>query len=130
MRKVETRFGSGAYEQRITVGSHHLLSDVDASKGGSDNSPSPHEYLAAALAACTGMTLKMYASRKSWGLENAIVTVDINRVEDVERFTRQIRLVGSSLDAEQKERLMDIADKCPVHKALIGTIAVETLLVD
>jgi putative redox protein len=128
MRKVETQFGSGAYEQRITVGSHHLLSDVDASKGGGDSSPSPHEYLAAALAACTGMTLKMYASRKSWGLENAIVTVDINRVDDVERFTRDITLVGN-LDAEQTARLMDIADKCPVHKALIGTITVETRLV-
>lgn len=128
MRKVETQFGSGAYEQRIAVGSHHLLSDVDASKGGGDSSPSPHEYLAAALAACTGMTLKMYASRKSWGLENAIVTVDINRVDDVERFTRDITLVGN-LDAEQTARLMDIADKCPVHKALIGTITVETRLV-
>jgi putative redox protein len=128
MRKVETQFGSGAYEQRITVGSHHLLSDVDASKGGGDSSPSPHEYLAAALAACTGMTLKMYANRKSWGLENAIVTVDINRVDDVERFTRDITLVGN-LDAEQTARLMDIADKCPVHKALIGTITVETRLV-
>jgi putative redox protein len=128
MRKVETQFGNGAYEQRITVGSHHLLSDVDASKGGGDSSPSPHEYLAAALAACTGMTLKMYASRKSWGLENAIVTVDINRVDDVERFTRDITLVGN-LDAEQITRLMDIADKCPVHKALVGTITVETRLV-
>lgn len=128
MRTVETQFGSGAYEQRITVGSHHLLSDVDASKGGSDSSPSPHEYLAAALATCTGMTLKMYASRKSWGLENAIVTVDINRTDDVERFTREITLVGN-LDTEQTARLMDIADKCPVHKALIGTIKVETLLV-
>jgi putative redox protein len=128
MRKVETQFGNGAYEQRITVGSHHLLSDVDASKGGSDSSPSPHEYLAAALAACTGMTLKMYASRKSWGLENAIVTVDINRADDVERFTRNITLVGN-LDAEQTARLMDIADKCPVHKALIGTIAIDTQLV-
>jgi putative redox protein len=104
-----------------------LLSDVDASKGDGDSSPSPHEYLATALAACTGMTLKMYASRKSWGLENAIVTVDINRVDDVERFTRDITLVGN-LDAEQTARLMDIADKCPVHKALIGTITVETRL--
>jgi len=127
MRKVETQFGSGAYEQRITVGSHHLLSDVDASKGGADSSPSPHEYLAAALAACTGMTLKMYAGRKSWGLENAIVTVDISRADEVERFTRTISLVGN-LDAEQTARLLDIADKCPVHKALAGTIAIDTQL--
>ena len=128
MRNVETQFGGGTYDQSITVGSHHLMSDVDASKGGGDNGPSPHEYLAAALASCTGMTLKMYAGRKSWALENAIVTVNISRTDEVERFAREITLVGN-LDAEQITRLMDIADKCPVHKALIGTIAIDTQLV-
>jgi putative redox protein len=128
MRKVETQFGSGAYAQSVTVGSHQLVSDLDSSKGGGDSGPSPHEYLAAALASCTSMTLKMYAGRKSWGLENAIVTVDISRADEVERFTRTISLVGN-LDAEQTARLMEIADKCPVQKALIGTIAIDTLLV-
>jgi putative redox protein len=128
MRKVETQFGGGAYDQSVTIGSHQLISDVDASKGGSDSGPSPHEYLAAALASCTGMTLKMYAGRKNWGLLNAIVTVDISRADEVERFTRTISLVGN-LDAEQTARLLDIAEKCPVHKALIGTIAIDTQLV-
>jgi len=128
MRNVETQFGGGTYDQSVTIGSHHLMSDVDASKGGGDNGPSPHEYLAAALASCTGMTLKMYAGRKSWALENAIVTVNISRTDEIERFTRAISLVGN-LDAEQIARLMDIADKCPVHKALIGTIAIDTQLV-
>jgi putative redox protein len=128
MRKVETQFGSGAYAQSVTVGAHQLVSDLDSSKGGNDSGPSPHEYLAAALASCTGMTLKMYAGRKSWGLENAIVTVNISRIDEVERFTREISLVGN-LDAEQTARLMEIADKCPVHKALIGTIAIETQLI-
>ena len=128
MRNVETQFGSGAYEQSITVGTHHLMSDVGSSKGGSDSGPSPHEYLAAALASCTGMTLKMYAGRKSWGLENAIVTVNISRTDEVERFTRTISLVGN-LDTEQTARLMEIANKCPVHKALIGTIEIDTQLV-
>ena len=127
MRKVETQFGSGAYDQSVTVGAHQLMSDLDSSKGGADTGPSPHEYLAAALASCTSMTLKMYAGRKSWGLENAIVTVDISRADEVERFTRTISLVGN-LDAEQTARLLDIADKCPVHKALIGTIAIDTQL--
>ena len=128
MRKVETQFGRGAYAQSVTVGSHQLVSDLDSSKGGADSGPSPHEYLAAALASCTSMTLKMYASRKSWRLENAIVTVNISRADEVERFTREISLVGN-LDAEQTARLMEIADKCPVHKALIGTIAIDTQLV-
>jgi putative redox protein len=128
MRNVETQFGSGAYEQSIAVGSHHLMSDIDASKGGGDSGPSPHEYLAAALASCTGMTLKMYAGRKSWGLENAIVTVNISRTDEVERFTRTISLEGN-LDTEQTARLLEIANKCPVHKALVGTIAIDTQLV-
>ncbi len=128
MRTVETQFGKAPYEQRVSIGGHQLLSDVDASKAGSDSGPSPHEYLAAALASCTGMTLKMYANRKSWGLENAIVAVNITRVDDVERFQRNITLIGN-LDTEQTARLLDIADKCPVHKALIGTIAIETQLV-
>jgi putative redox protein len=128
MRIVETQFGKAPYEQRVSIGNHQMLSDVDAGKGGSDSGPSPHEYLAAALASCTGMTLKMYASRKSWGLENAIVTVNISRTDEVECFTREISLVGN-LDAEQTARLLDIADKCPVHKALIGTIAIDTQLV-
>lgn len=128
MRIVETQFGKAPYEQCVTIGSHQMLSDVDAGKGGGDSGPSPHEYLAAALASCTGMTLKMYASRKSWGLENAVVTVNITRVDDIERFQRDITLLGN-LDAEQTARLLDIANKCPVHKALIGTIAIETQLV-
>jgi putative redox protein len=128
MRTVETQFGKVPYEQRVTIGSHQMLSDIDAGKGGGDSGPSPHEFLAAALASCTGMTLKMYASRKSWGLENAIVTVNISRADEIERFTRTISLLGN-LDAEQTARLLDIADKCPVHKALIGTIAIETQLV-
>lgn len=128
MRTVETQFGKAPYEQRVSIGNHQMLSDVDAGKGGNDSGPSPHEYLAAALASCTGMTLKMYAGRKSWGLENAIVAVNITRVDDVERFQRDITFIGN-LDAEQTARLLDIADKCPVHKALIGTIAIETQLV-
>jgi putative redox protein len=74
------------------------------------------------------MTLKMYAGRKSWGLENAIVTVNISRTDEVERFTRTISLVGN-LDEEQAARLLEIANKCPVHKALVGTIAIDTQLV-
>jgi putative redox protein len=87
----------------------------------------PHEYLGAALAACTGMTLKMYAQRKSWDLQDAIVTVDIERVNDIEKFKRSIKLVGV-VNAEQSQRLLEIANKCPVHKALTGTIEINTEL--
>jgi putative redox protein len=122
-----SRFGSGNYQQVLEIGADHFVSDVNNDKGGNGSGPSPHEYLGAALAACTGMTLKMYAKRKSWDLQDAIVTVDIERLHEVEQFKRSIKLVGA-IDAEQRERLLEIANKCPVHKALIGKIEIDTLL--
>ncbi|QWD75934.1 OsmC family protein [Polynucleobacter sp. MWH-UH24A] len=127
MRAVVSRFGSGHFQQALEVGYDHFVSDIDEAKGGNSSGPSPHEYLGAALAACTGMTLKMYAQRKSWDLQDAIVTVDIERVNDIEKFKRSIKLVGV-VDVEQSQRLLEIANKCPVHKALTGTIEINTEL--
>ena len=127
MRAVVSRFGSGHFQQALEVGNDHFVSDIDEAKGGNSSGPSPHEYLGGALAACTGMTLKMYAQRKSWDLQDAIVTVDIERVNDIEKFKRSIKLVGV-VDAEQSQRLLEIANKCPVHKALTGTIEINTEL--
>jgi len=127
MRAVVSRFGSGHFQQALEVGNDHFVSDIDEAKGGNSSGPSPHEYLGAALAACTGMTLKMYAQRKSWDLQDAIVTVDIERVNDIEKFKRSIKLVGA-VDAEQSQRLLEIANKCPVHKALTGMIEINTEL--
>jgi len=129
MRKVESQFGEGPLQQKLSAGDLHFLSDAEVSKGGSGTGPSPHEYLGAALAACTSMTLKMYASRKAMSLENAIVIVDIERVDDVEKFARDIQLIGN-LSAEEKERLIEIANKCPIHKALAGQIQIKTQLVN
>jgi putative redox protein len=129
MRKVESRFGEGPLQQKLSAGDLHFLSDAEVSKGGSGTGPSPHEYLGAALAACTSMTLKMYASHKAMSLENAIVIVDVERIGDVEKFSRDIQLIGN-LSAEEKERLMEIANKCPIHKALAGQIQIKTQLVN
>jgi len=129
MRKVESQFGQSPFQQKLRIGDFHFLSDAQVSKGGGGTGPSPSEYLGAALAACTSMTLKMYASRKAMSLENAIVTVDIERVEDVELFTRDIQLIGN-LNPEDKERLIEIANKCPIHKALVGQIQIKTQLIN
>lgn len=129
MRKVVSQFGEGPLQQKLSTGDLHFLSDAYSTNGGNGTGPTPHEYLGAALAACTSMTLKMYAGRKSMNLENAIVTVDIERVNDVETFTRDIQLQGS-LSAEEKERLIEIANKCPIHKALAGEIQIKTQLVN
>ena len=129
MRKVISQFGQAPLQQKLTTGDLHFLADAEVSKGGSGTGPSPHEYLGAALAACTSMTLKMYADRKEMKLENAIVTVDIERVNDVETFTREVHLLGD-LSTQDRERLLEIANKCPIHKALTGQIQIKTQLVN
>jgi putative redox protein len=129
MRKVVSQFGEGPLQQKLTTGDLHYVSDAEVSKGGGGTGPSPHEYLAAALAACTSMTLKMYSERKSIPLQNVIVTVDIERHDDVEIFTRDIQLLGD-LDDEQRARMLDIAQRCPIHKALAGEIQIKTQLVN
>ena len=83
MRKVVSQFGEGPLQQKLSTGDLQYLSDTEISRGGSGTGPSPHEFLGAALAACTSMTLKMYSERKSINLKNAIVTVDIERHDDV-----------------------------------------------
>jgi putative redox protein len=128
MRKVVSQFGQGPLQQKLSAGDLHFLSDAEISRGGSGTGPSPHEYLGAALAACTSMTLKMYAGRKEMKLENVIVTIDIERVDDVEIFSRDIQLLGD-LSMEEKARLLEIAEKCPIHKALAGQIQIKTQLV-
>jgi len=129
MRKVVSQFGQGPLQQKLSAGDLNFLADAEVSKGGAGTGPSPHEYLGAALAACTSMTLKMYAGRKEMKLENAIVTVDIERTDDVETFSRDIQLVGN-LSAEERERLLEIASKCPIHKALAGQIQIKTQLIN
>ena len=129
MRKVISQFGEGPLQQKLITGDLHFLADAEVSKGGAGTGPSPHEYLGAALAACTSMTLKMYAGRKEMKLDNVIVTVDIDRIDDVETFTRDIQLIGN-LTAEESQRLLEIANKCPIHKALAGQIQIKTQLVN
>ena len=129
MRKVESQFGEGPLQQKLSTGDLQYLSDAEVSRGGSGTGPSPHEFLGAALAACTSMTLKMYSERKAINLKNAIVTVDIERHDDIEIFTRHIELIGD-LDDQQRARMLEIAQRCPIHKALACEIQIKTQLVN
>jgi len=129
IRNAQSQFGVGSFQQKLAIGDFHLLADVEAASGGDNTGPSPHEYLAVALASCTSMTLKMYAGRKSMNLTNAIVTVQVERENDIEKFNRDIQLFGE-LAEEEKQRLLEIANKCPIHKALSGEIQIKTQLVN
>jgi putative redox protein len=129
--------GEGRFAQEILVGPHRLHADEPRAVGGDDTGPSPYGLLLSALGACTTMTLRLYAERKQWPLERASVTLAHEKVhardcEDCEtregkldRIERAIRLEGE-LDAEQRARLLEIADRCPVHRTLHGEVRVET----
>ncbi|MDP2228100.1 MAG: OsmC family protein [Moraxellaceae bacterium] len=118
----------GRLAQTIESDAHTLLSDVDEASGGDALAPDPHALLDAALGACTALTLKMFAQRKEWPLENADVLITHEESPGRYRLRRDITLHGPLSD-EQRQRLLEIANKCPIHKVLTGEIEVESALV-
>lgn len=119
----------GAFRTEISVGRHRLVADEPVAVGGADSGPSPYDLLLAGLGACTGMTLKMYAERKRWPLQEVTVRLKhgkVHAVDDqhvgepgarVDRIDRELVLDGP-LDDDQRSRLLEIANRCPVHRTL------------
>ena len=124
--------------QDVQAGPHHLLADEPLAYGGTNRGPSPYGLLAAGLGACTSMTLRMYARRKGWPLTHVSVDVSHDKVhaqdastqteQNIDLFRRRITVSGD-LDDEQRHKLLQIADKCPVHRTLEASSRVETELV-
>ncbi|RZA36252.1 MAG: OsmC family peroxiredoxin [Lysobacteraceae bacterium] len=123
--EVHAQKGNGKLQQVLTIGKHQLLSDAPEALGGEDTGPEPHDLLAAALAACTTLTVTMYARRKGMLLDDVRVLIKHGPQDGGYAFQRHIEYVGA-LGAEDRQRLTDIANKCPVHKTLSGTIRIET----
>ena len=121
----------------IQTKNHSFIADEPASIGGSDFGPSPYEYLNAALAACTVMTLKLYAERKQWDLQEVYVyvshsrkhsddlQVEVEKPKYLDHISKKLKFVGN-LDATQIERLKEIASRCPVHKTIASEVIFET----
>lgn len=138
--EVVVRGGITGFVQEIVAGSHTATVDEPVSAGGTDTGMSPYELLLAALGSCTSMTLTMYARRKSWPLVGITVRLRHSKVhasdcaecktKDVmlDHIERDIHLEGA-LSAEQQARLMEMADKCPVHRTLTSKIEILTALV-
>jgi putative redox protein len=114
---------TGTLRQSIKIRDHHLTIDEPSDKGGDDTGPSPQELLAASLAACTAITMEMYAKRKGWDVGDVEVACDYTPAERgcPTRFNLVTRF-PDSLNDEQVERLRVIAAKCPVHRTLEGEV--------
>lgn len=111
---------SGTFRQRISVDAHELFADVDASVGGENSAPDPHDLLDSSLAACTAITLSMYAKRR--GIPLSGIDIGVERDASKEKngeynLVLNIQFVGSLSD-EQKQQLLGIIEKCPIHKLL------------
>lgn len=117
----------GKLAQTLEIDPHTLMADVAVDDGGDDLAPDPHDLLDSALAACTALTLKLYAARKQWPLENADVLISHEETPGHYRLNRVVTLRGALLP-EQREKLLEIANKCPIHRVLSGEITIETVL--
>lgn len=120
--------GMDAYRTKLDTGVHILYADEPVAAGGKDEGPAPHDFLKMGLASCTAITLRMYANRKEWPVEEIRVRIYLEKTEEKTIFHRAIELRGN-LDEEQRKRLLQIANACPVHKTLTHPIEVSTLLV-
>jgi uncharacterized OsmC-like protein/alpha/beta superfamily hydrolase len=137
--RVTARTAAQGFCTDLFVNGHALVADEPESFGGSGRGPSPYDYLLAALGSCTGMTVQMYARRKKWPLAAAVVRLRHEKIhaEDcehctekgskIDRFERELELRGE-LSEEQRNRLLEIAEKCPVHRTLHSEVVIDTIL--
>jgi putative redox protein len=122
MRAIARR-ENGTLKHDVEIRAHRVTADEPEDNGGEDTGPSPQELLAASLASCTAITMEMYARRKGWALGEVVVDVDYEPAQrgSPTRFSMEVRL-PKELPEDQRERLLQIAAKCPVHRTLEGEV--------
>lgn len=129
---IVTENGRGRYQQEVVVREHHhLIADEPISVGGEDAGPAPYDFLMAGLGACTAMTVRMYAERKQMALKSVSVALRFDKVEaeghKVDRIELAIALDGD-LSPEERQRLLEIANKCPTHRVLEQPLRIDSHL--
>jgi putative redox protein len=122
---VTARIGKEKYVTELTTTRHHLIADEPEDKGGSNAGPAPGEFLRLAIASCTAITLRMYADRKQWNVDEINVQVSSKTTSGKTIFNRSIEIKGN-IDEAQRERFLQIADSCPIHNTLTHPIEIET----
>lgn len=131
MKQTTSVIGKDKYTTKITAPSgKEIMADEPADVGGQDMGFTPSELLASALGACTCITMRMYADRKEWPMESVEITVSYerNKEERNSYFKKEIRIIGN-LDESQTKRMLQIADKCPIHFTLTNPVNIETVVV-
>ena len=131
MVSITARIERTSYETHLSTGSQVVVVDEPVDVGGQDRGMQPGELMAGSLAACIVITLRMYADRKGWPLDSIVAQVDYSSDPDTKRslFTTQLILNGN-LNETQRARLLDMADRCPIHRMLENPVDFETTLVD
>ncbi|MBI3219507.1 MAG: OsmC family protein [Bacteroidetes bacterium] len=119
--------GKEHFRTEIISGAKQIVADEPEELGGTNEGPAPGEFLLISLASCTAITVRMYADRKKWPLEKITVEVDFEKIDNKTLFKRELQLEGD-LTEEQRARLLQIANACPVHKTLTNPIEIETVL--
>ncbi len=134
---IHVHLGEGHYKTTLTAGRHELLADEPESAGGKDEGPDPYDYLLMSLGSCTAITLRMYADRKKWPVED--IYVELRHFKDhaddceecdeksakIDKIEKEL-IISGDLDQEQLDKLLEISEKCPVNKTLKGTIEMNT----
>jgi putative redox protein len=126
MRQASARRNGGAFRHEVTVRDHEVIVDEPEDQGGDNSGPDPQEMLAVSLASCTAITIEMYAKRKGWNIGEVRVDVDYEPAQrgSPTKFHQVIQL-PKELPEDQRDRLMQIAAKCPVHRTLEGEVMFE-----
>jgi putative redox protein len=125
MREVVVHGAGGALAQQVTIGSHTIRGDEPVDNGGADSGPAPHELLLSALGTCSAMTIRAYAARKGWMVRDVQVRLTGGTTGGRFVISKQVTLDGE-LDDSQRARLLEIADRCPVHRTLSGPVDIVT----
>lgn len=123
--EIKVHRGQGKLQHVIDIGPHKLLTDEGPMYGGENTGPNPHDLLAASLGACTALTVTLYARRKNFDLQDVQVRIEHDQEGEAYVLKRHIHYIGN-LDAEQRARMTEIANKCPIHKVLSGEIRIVT----
>lgn len=124
---VSATIGKEHYRTELFIAGHTAIADEPQDLGGTNLGPSPGQFLMLSLASCTAITLRMYADRKNWNVTKIKVEVSSEKVESKTLFKREISFEGA-VDDEQRKRLLQIANSCPVHKTLTNPIEIQTEL--